>query len=425
MLVSFTVKNFKSFSEEQEFSMVAGKNTSKKDTISFKTSNNMAPELLRSAGIFGANASGKTSLIQAMRFFKYFVIHSANNMDDDQEIETKPHLFDKQYMDKPSEFECIFVYKNELYQYGFSVDKKKVYEEWLFAKPNDSENFRTRHIFGRQYKGMDKDGKDKYEWHLNQIHLKGQKNIWKDATRSDSLFLSQAVQLNSEQLRIPFQWIQKNLRFMSNIDYRGGIFTLKQFTEKEKSKEILQLLQSLNTKIINLDIKSENEESIDTDLPDELKQVMKELKKLQKVKTIHKTKDGDEVALRLRDESSGTQNMFRLAGPWLDVLENGYTLVVDELHNNLHPHALESLIRLFHNLERNKNNAQLIFTSHETSVMQYDFMDKDQYWITEKTKFENTRLIPLSDYDIKKSNNIEKSYLNGRYGGIPIIQEIV
>lgn len=117
--------------------------------------------------------------------------------------------------------------------------------------------------------------------------------------------------------------------------------------------------------------------------------------------------------------------MFRFSGPWLDVLENGYTLVVDELHNNLYPHALEYLIALFNNPKTNKNNVQLIFTSHETSAMQYNFMNKDQYWITEKTEFENTHLIPLSDYDIKKTNNIQKSYLGGRYGGTPIIQEIL
>ena len=128
--------------------------------------------------------------------------------------------------------------------------------------------------------------------------------------------------------------------------------------------------------------------------------------------------------LDLTEESDGSQVIFSLAGPWLDVLDNGYTLIVDELHNSLHPHALKFLIQLFHDPKFNSNNAQLIFTSHETSVMTKDFMHQDQIWLLEKSDADNSMLIPLSDYKVRDVSTFQRAYLDGRYGGVPKLREL-
>lgn len=421
MLISFSVKNYKSFSEKQEFSMVAGRGTKDTETISFPSGNTMAPHLLRASGIFGSNGSGKSSLLEAMNFCSKFIFKSAKDLQEGESIKTKPHLFDEKYATAPSEFEFVFIHEKTLYQYGFSVDEERVHEEWMFTKSNDTGS-RTRHVYHREYKGN-----KEYDWYLNDSLLKGDKNTWKNATRPNALFLSQAVQLNSEQLKIPFNWFYKKLKFIDRADSKlSPQYTAHKWKKSENQKQILDILQSVDVRIVDLGI--ENKEITHADLPsnmpEELKESILNSKKLE-IYSTHKTKDKKSVKLNFREESTGTQNIFSLAGPWLDVLENGYTLMVDELHSSLHPHALNMLVAMFHNPKINKNNAQIIFTGHDTSVLTYDFMHQEQFWITEKTQHENTQLIPLSDFDIKKSNNMQKSYLNGRYGGVPIIKEFL
>ena len=126
-----------------------------------------------------------------------------------------------------------------------------------------------------------------------------------------------------------------------------------------------------------------------------------------------------------REESDGSRVVFSLAGPWLDVLENGYTLIVDELHNSLHPLALKFLVNLFHNPQTNSGNAQLIFTSHVTSVMSKGFMHQDQVWLVEKDDMESSVLFPLSNYNVRDVSAFQKAYLDGRFGAVPKLTEFV
>ena len=143
------------------------------------------------------------------------------------------------------------------------------------------------------------------------------------------------------------------------------------------------------------------------------------------VKTAHILDNGKEVLFDLADESDGTQKIFALSGPWLDTLENGYVLVIDELHDNLHPLIVRFLIRLFHNLETNPRNAQLVFTTHDTSILSQEVFRRDQIWFCDKDESQATQLYPLTDFSPRKGvESLERGYLSGRYGALPYLKDI-
>ena len=426
MLVSFSVKNYRSFAKKQTLSMVAGTSAKRSERFSFPTFNAFSPDLLRAACVFGSNGAGKSSLVKAMDFFGDFITSSAKSTQEGEDIEVTPNLLVNGLKDKPSEFEIIFIYDEVLYQYGFVVDKNRVWSEWLFSKPN-ADKSRMRSLFHREFDPNN----SSYNWDINNTFIKGEKEVWKKSTRSNALFLSQAVQLNAEALKAPFEWVQKCLRVISTDRLSLG-FTAKQCVENGWKDKVLNLLQSVDIRIHDIDIQTKEFDM--SDLPDEMSKELKEALfenfKNQKGKTfrvdsVHKNDSGENVSLSFDDESDGTSVLFGLAGPWFDVLENGYTLVVDELHNSLHPHALKTMVGLFQDPKINKRNAQLIFTSHETSVMTKEFMHQDQLWLAEKGDDESTQLISLSEYKVRDISNFQKSYLAGRYGGVPRLKEFI
>jgi len=148
-------------------------------------------------------------------------------------------------------------------------------------------------------------------------------------------------------------------------------------------------------------------------------------KSLVSVKTAHVSDNGKKVLFDLGDESDGTQKIFALAGPWLDTLENGYVLVIDELHDNLHPLIVEFLVKLFHGKETNPRNAQLIFSTHDTSILNQEVFRRDQIWFCDKDRHQATKLYPLTDFSPRKGiENLERGYLSGRYGALPYLKNI-
>jgi hypothetical protein len=141
--------------------------------------------------------------------------------------------------------------------------------------------------------------------------------------------------------------------------------------------------------------------------------------------TQHQTEDGNRIEMDLSDESDGTQKLFCYAGPWMDTLANGHVMVVDELHDNLHPLLVQYLVAMFHNPDLNPHGAQLIFTTHETSILNQDLFRRDQVWFCERGEDQSTRLYPLSDFAVRKgTENIERGYLSGRYGALPFLKAI-
>jgi len=420
MLIEFSVTNFRSIQTTQTFSLVASLSSELIEQNSFATSVQGVPRLLRSAAIYGPNASGKSNLIEAIEFMESFVAGSSKDGQEGEPIGVKPFLFNAVSQAKPSEFEVLFLQDGVRYQYGFAVNHTRVTHEWLFAYPEG----RPQRWFEREF-----DADVNFEnWYFSS-KFKGHKTMLQKTTRSNALFLSTAVQLNNEQLKPIYKWFQQKLRTIGVGGLAMEISTNLCQTEKGR-KRILELLNAADISIKDIKIKMKRFES--TDLPSEMPEPLKILisndlvgKEFPEIKFLHPVVGSKKlVTLDINEESHGTRKLFAIAGPWLNVIDNGLVLIVDELNNSMHPLMVRFLIGLINNPQINKKNAQLIFSTHDTSILDNELFRRDQIWFTEKDDANSTKLYPLSDFTPRKGEALEKGYLRGRYGALPYIGDM-
>lgn len=420
MLIEFNISNFLSFRDQATLSMVKAKSAELENSNTFLPDAPSVPALLKGSVIYGANAAGKSNLIKALDTMRDLVVDSAREGQAGETLSVKPFLLDDSSYSQASEFEVTFVSEGVRFQYGFSATTERVLEEWLHAYPKG----RPQRWIERAY---DEDTQS-YNWG-NMEKLTGQKQLWQEATRSNALFLSTAIQLNSQQLKPVFNWFLKTLHVAGFGRWHPGVSI--SLCEKEDTKlKVLDFLKAADVDIDDIELEYDkfNPDTLPDELPEEIRsQIGSKFKDkpVINVKTSHTLKSGKKVLFDLDDESDGTQKIFALSGPWLDTLKNGYTLVIDELHDNLHPLMVKFLVDLFLNKETNPNNAQLIFTTHETSILNQDVFRRDQVWFCEKDKDQSSSLFPLTDFSPRKGvDNLEKSYLSGRYGALPYLRPI-
>ena len=416
MLIEFSITNYRSFLPPQSLTLTANTATELQEKNSFISPVSNLPRLLRSAVVYGPNAAGKSNLAQAIAFMKSFVSSSAKESQEGERIDVTPFLFNRQSSQNPSELEILFIQNGIRYQYGFAFNSERVTGEWLFAYPEG----RAQKWFERNYDPETQ----KDIWYFGS-KFTGRRKVWQEATRSNALFLSTAIQLNNEQLKPVFNWFDHKLHVIDQGENLHPGFSTGECEKEEKKKKILKFMNAADLSIT--DIFLEKKEFSTKDLPAEMPQNLKEEiskeldgKKLTSLFFMHPSSDnGKDVALEFSEESAGTRKLFTLAGPWLDVLDNGLVLFVDELDTSLHPHLVRFLLNLFHNSETNRHNAQLVFTTHDTTVLDQTLMRRDQVWFVEKDAENATRLYPLSDYKPRKGEALQKGYLYGRYGALP------
>ncbi len=417
MLIELNVTNYRSFLQTQTLQMAANSSDDLLEENSFPPPAPGLPRLLRSSVIYGPNAAGKSNLIKALFFMKQFVLVSAQGQEGDS-ILTSPFLFDKHSPSEPSDFEVIFVVDDVRYQYGFSTDTKRVTHEWLLAYPQG----RAQRWFERSY-----NPKTKQDEYYFGSKFTGSKKIWQDATRANSLFLSAAIQLNNEQLKPVFYWF-RNLVVIRHQELLDPGFSMLQCVTKHGRNGILEFMNAADLSIdtIKCESKDFTEKELPVNMPPELKEkLLGSGKKMTKVFFGHQVGDSDEMAwLPLEEESDGTKKLFAYAGPWLDGLKRGCVFLVDELDTSLHPYMVRFLLRLIHNSKTNKNNAQLVFTTHDTSILEKKIMRRDQVWFIEKDKQNSSTLYPLSDFRPRKNEALAKGYLQGKYGALPYVGEV-
>ncbi len=418
MLIEFSVSNYRSIRDTQTLSLVAGTGTELGEQNSFNPPASSAPKLLRSAVIFGPNAGGKSNIIKAMHFMQKFVISSSSRGQEGEKISTSPFRLDKKSPSQPSTFEVIFIEGGVRYQYGMAVTQSRVEREWLLAYPEG----RAQRWFERTFVS----NTNNYEWYFGPF-FKGQKEILKKATRVNALFLSTGVQLNNEQLRDVFNWFDDRLvtiHASEKIPEAFAGYTLHRCENESDRQQIVRFLQAADLGIDDLKVKKgvfAPNDFLD-EMPDKLKQKFLGKEFSQPV-FFHEHMDSTDISgFEFEDESDGTQGMFALAGPWIDTLETGKVLVVDELDTSLHPMLMRFLIETLHSSESNPNNAQLVFTTHDATLMASQYFRRDQIWFVEKDKSRSTTLYPLSDFSPRKGEAIEKGYLRGRYGALPFTE---
>ncbi|MGB4576360.1 MAG: ATP-binding protein, partial [Paludibacter sp.] len=397
MLWQFTVKNYKTFKDKATLSLIA----SNYDKKTLEAENIYSDEvfnkrILKSAVVYGANASGKSTLVNAIAFMRLFVLRSAGRQQGDS-IEVDPFRLNVTTENEPSEFEVIFSFDHVLYRYGLEATQQEVISEWLYYKPKTKEV----ELFYR-------DG-DQIDFH-ESLFSKGKMVATQGLVRKNALLVSVAAQFNEEQAIAVINWF-RNLRVISNVrEYFSQRFNINRTKTPADKQKIITLLKDADFGIQDIEVELMNEDNIPSHYPLSLKnKLIAEIKEgnMERVNDIlfsHRKYGRDNefvhnVPFSLdKDESSGTQKYFNLLGPILDVLENGQVLVVDELDAQLHPNLLCRIISLFHSTEMNHNNAQLIFNSHDTNLLDSGLFRRDQIWFTDKDKYGAAKLYSLADF---------------------------
>jgi AAA15 family ATPase/GTPase len=417
MLIRFRVSNHRSISEEQEFSFVAaGKTRSPGETVHL---GKYGIDLVRSAGIYGANASGKSNLLKALRFMRMVVVNSQRNWEPESGIPREPFLLRPKVSSAPSSFEADIIVNDNRYTYGFILDSDRVREEWLFAYPE-----------GKKQSWFVRDVSRAREYTFSRF-LKGENKAIRSLTRTNSLFLSAAAQNNHKQLSPIFEWFSNGLRFVNETAREhGASFAGSKYKISEYQSEMLELIKGSDIGISSVEIE---DRVLEDDVQEMVKIAMsgnpKGLKRLKSDPTLHlpvfrhvTDADSSGIALPFSSESHGTQVLFALAAFVVETLSKGGLLCVDELEASLHPLLSIEIVKMFNDPKRNPNNAQLLFNTHDTNILEGAHLRRDQIWFTEKDSNGATKLYPLSDYKPRKEENIKRGYLQGRYGGVPFIR---
>ena len=419
MLIEFSVENFKSIRERQTLSMVAS-NYYKElvDENTFEViSDEKFPRLLKSAVIYGANASGKTTLVNAMEFVDNFVCNSSKESQSGDEVPVIPFRLSKETSVLDSNFEISFFQDGIRYEFGFSANLKRVTSEWLYAYPGG----KGQRMYARAYSPEF----DSYHYVWGKNFLGGRRRSdWKGSTRSNALFLSTAVQLNCEQLKPAYEWFKSRVATLDPSVLSAG-YTMQHFDERKE--EILDFLSAADLFIADVKVnKIKFDPSlVPTDMPEALRdEVIKNMsgKEFSEPKFYLKSVDDDSLVEFSDDEiSAGTKALFNFSGPWVDVVTKARVLFVDELDSSLHPLVVHQLIKMLHNVG---SAAQVVFTTHDTSILAKGILRRDQIWMIGKNAGQASILTPLSEYSVREDEALEKGYLSGRYGGVPFVKDL-
>jgi AAA15 family ATPase/GTPase len=418
MLVEFRVKNFRSLRDEQVLSLVASKDKTLQDTHTLATGIKAAPVLLRSAVLYGANASGKSNLIKALQYMRGVVLESASTVQPGQTFAVQPFRLDAKSADEPTEFEVTFLLDGVRYQYGFAMTTQRIVSEHLLVY----KAFKPQRWFERHFDAAS--DTDIYEYGSG---LKGAKNVWEGATRPNALFVSMAVQLNSEALRPVFEWFADNLVIFNEQTKLNPQISIQWLKDPKGRKDICDFLSAADMSIADINVVTRKVpgQSVHFDLAAGKTEVRSEEIEEHQLHFSHVTENGQAV-FELADESNGTRNLLFLAGPVLGILGKGLTLVIDELDTSLHTLLVRDLVRLFHRPDVNSGGAQLIFTTHDTSLLDApDLFRRDQIWLVEKDRDQASALVALSEFSPRKNEALERGYLMGRYGGVPFLSRTI
>jgi len=414
MLVEFRVKNFRSLRDEQVLSLVASRDKTLEDTHVSSTGLKAAPGLLRSAVVYGANAGGKSNLIKALQYMRGVVLESATVIQPGQTFAVQPFRLNALSASQPTSFEVTFILDGVRYQYGFAMTPQRIVSEHLLVY----KAFKPQRWFERHFDA--ESGKDVYEFGAG---LKGAKNLWEGATRSNALFLSMAVQLNSESMRPVFDWFATGLVIFNEQAQLSPQTSIQMLRHADGRKQICEFLTAADISIADIEVVTRKVpgQAVHFDLAAGKTEVRTEEVEEQQLRFSHVTDQGRAV-FDLMDESNGTRNLLFLTGPVLDILKKGLTLVIDELDTSLHTLLVRELVRLFHRPEVNTAGAQLIFTTHDTALLDAsDLFRRDQVWFVEKDKDQASTLVALAEFSPRKTEALERGYLIGRYGGVPFL----
>ena len=414
MLIEFSVANYRSFREKKTLSMAATPRLSKNRNV-FKSpvEGEKLPDLLKVAAIYGPNASGKSSLVRAMGIMGHLLAFSGSS--NDEALPVSPFRFDSQLKNTPSFFEYNFIQSGLRYRFVLRMTAQRITEEQLVSYPKGKETL----LYERRF---DEEG-EKYVFGPS---LEGGKEVhkaWQRLTSPKMLFISQAVANSSEeltQLRRPFSWFQTGLLVIEQNNMIGLSAASIRFLQMASNYtcDLRDFLKAVDIPVTNIQLNTDAD-SVPTDKKLTLKEFFAAAQK-DKVTLTHTSLLG-RADFDFSEESGGTKNLIGFWLPWFMInhADGSGVLSVDELDSSLHPAIVAELIEKHLDSGR---DTQLIFTTHDTHLMDAKTLRRDQYWITERDANGSTDLFSVHDFEGREGEDVEKLYFEGRYRGLPLIR---
>ncbi|MEH2119979.1 AAA family ATPase [Nostoc sp.] len=419
MLVDFTVENYRSIKEPVTLSAVAQKQSDRQTSQSskrkrVKSDHEIAPgyhvegwdiELLPVLAIFGANASGKSNVIQALDYLLLMMVHSTQEAVTLQRIfkyaTLNPFKLDSISIHNATKFELRTIFNNAIYTYSLALDQNHVLLEKLDYALNTTK--RPRRLFSRQWDNSNK----KIIWKTGD-DFAGAHNQLQNNIRENELFITTLLKLKVDKIQSFLDWLRTASygTSLKSEDLFLAVITDNQTTSvfDKLVEETLKIVQKFDTGLSRIEFQKKSDERIGYN-----------------IYAVHNTNDGNEIHWLFDEESLGTQHLFQLAFRIVFSLEIGGLAIVDELGTNIHPNIVRSIIRIFQNYKTNPKNAQLILTSHDNTLQRNNLLRRDQIWFTQKRSDQSTELYPLTDFHVRNDLAIDKAYLNGRFGAIPFL----
>ena len=396
MILEFCATNFLSIKDELKLSFVSTqlKESSAEPNDLYNLSDT-GISLVRSAIIYGANASGKSNVLKAFAFYKRFITDSFKDSQAGEVIDVENFRLNATTIDEPTSLEATFTDGEYIYRYGFEVDSQKVQMEWLYRRAC-KKRAKEVELFYRE------DG-------VTSVHPKSQllqELVNKKMVRSNALLLSTAAQFNETTAVSILRWLSDTQVLFCSEDEVLWQNAIK-YLDDEKLRERITAFARY------ADLGIENITKIDNRIVSRHRQYDDEGREVNNVAFSFN-----------RNESEGTIKYFSLAYPIIDALDNGKRVVIDELDSRLHPLLVKRIIALFNDARTNPKGAQLLFTAHDTYLLSAGLFRRDQVWFTQKDNFGATELYSLAEYKVRSTSPFERDYLLGKYGATPLIGDM-
>lgn len=398
MLLEFSFANYLSFRDKVTISMVATALRDRKADIgdaTFGVGEDTAISLNRCCTLFGANASGKSNVVKALAFFKWFTMNSSKDVQAGEEIPVRNYALSSVSAAEPSLFEIMLFADCNTYRYGYEVNTKEVCREWLYIK-SDKKRSKEIELFYR-------DGK-RFETHPK--FSIGKELADKNMVRDNALLLSLAGQFNDPYAKAIMNWLNDTTIITANSETEIWAIALKAMENPETRNRMVEFSRYADLGIEDISLSELGVLTSHTQYDDEGRETAS-------------------VTFSMKEsESEGTVKYFSLAYPILDTLEHGKRLIVDEFGSKLHTVLITRVISLFNTKAGNPNKAQLMVTLHDTNILNNSLLRRDQIWFTQKNGRGESELYSLSDYKVRSDASYEKDYLLGKYGATPIIEDL-
>lgn len=404
MLLRFSVANHLSIRDEQEVSFVA---TSSKHRDEIRIRSDFSPSgfVLPSILLLGANGSGKSNLIHAIRTMQSMVLWSHTRWDPTGGVPRHPFHRDETHAHRPSQFELDFVLDNVPYNYRFTASNTTFLFERLYAYPKA----RQQLLFERNENGF-RFGR----------RLRGHNKRIARLTRSNSLYISTAAQNGHEHLGRIFQYF-KAIDFIANGVIRDSTVR-DEFRSDGPDQRVIDFLREIGTGVVGYRrkaLQNADENAVIHQSVPHAPITSMESRVEVPIDLTYRNVDGQEIPLSFAYESAGVRRLLIVLNRVFRTLDRGSTLCIDELDASLHTRVTGAILQLFSLQNTNPNDAQLLATSHETNVLHSKGLRKDQFWFTQKDFYGATRIYPLSDFHTRKNRDLEEAYIDGRFGAVP------